>query len=982
MFYVNVIDDLNFLVSQTLIYLMNISQKILLSIVIILLTSLVRGEVRFTGTPFVKNYPRSVYMAGSQTWDIKQGSNGMMYFANNNGLLEYDGANWNVYPLPNLSVVRSLGNSDEGVLYAGGYNEMGYYKIGSGGGANYTSLLDLVPEEHVNFGDVWKIYNYQDGIIFQTYSQLMLYSEGKIDIIKAPSVFHFSFMINNEYYVNDMEKGLMRYAMGELYQMKGMETLIGKEIWGILPFNNKLLIATASDGIFLYNGNSLSSINNNTSSFLKENQVYSTLLLENKQIVFGTIQNGILICDKDGNSSNHLNMTDGLQNNTILCVGLDYLGNMWLGTDHGIDYLEVNSPLSKISFNYGVSSGYSAIIKDDRIYLGTNQGLYTKKINDVGSVIENEKILYSIDDLKGQVWSLDEIDGTLFCGHHNGTYIVDDITARKISDIPGAWMFLQIPGFPDKIICGTYTGLVVYEKKKGDWVYGKQLTGFAESARTIEFADDGSLWMTHGYQGVYHLFFNNNYDSIIRVEFYNNLNSNLPDHVTGLVKIENKILFLTPISILEFRENLDDFFKNEKYGNLFGNKSVQTIEKDQEGNLWYFADENVGVLRHGEDGNYVDISMPFRELQGSFIYSFELVYPYDENNVYFGVENGFVHYNPKYNKDYSYDFKTYLTGMKTEESDFIYNSSKSQDKNIILDFDDNSAEFLFAANDFTNPEKISYSTFLEGNDEHWSSWQKRNIRSYTNLYEGKYTFRVKSRNIYGTISNEQSMSFRVKPPFIRSIYAYVIYMILFIVLIFLFASAIKRRFIRLKQRDEKKQQELFRKKEEQLRLEGLESEKELIWMRNEKLREDVKNKDKELANSTMQMLQKNKMLITLRDELKRLAGLPGTDSRNYDIDRLVRGINKEIDNEKQWHVFETHFESVHEEFLKRIKSAYTDLTPRELKLCAYLRMNISSKEISVLMNISTRGVEISRYRLRKKLGILRHTNLTDFILSF
>jgi len=140
-------------------------------------------------------------------------------------------------------------------------------------------------------------------------------------------------------------------------------------------------------------------------------------------------------------------------------------------------------------------------------------------------------------------------------------------------------------------------------------------------------------------------------------------------------------------------------------------------------------------------------------------------------------------------------------------------------------------------------------------------------------------------------------------------------------------------------------------------------------------------KNKELANATIQMLQKNKILISLKKELKNFADHIDNEQK-YKVKRLLRRIDKEIDDENQWKIFETHFESVHEEFLLRIKSAYNDLTPRELKLCAYLRMNISSKEIAALMNISTRGVEISRYRLRKKLNLKREINLTDFILSF
>ena len=201
-------------------------------------------------------------------------------------------------------------------------------------------------------------------------------------------------------------------------------------------------------------------------------------------------------------------------------------------------------------------------------------------------------------------------------------------------------------------------------------------------------------------------------------------------------------------------------------------------------------------------------------------------------------------------------------------------------------------------------------------------------------------------------------------------------------LLIFFSWILKKRFQRAELLNQQKQKEEFRKKEEELHRETLEAEKEVIRMRNEKLREKMKQKDKELANSTIQTLHKNEMLITLRDELKKLAAFSNEAGHTHEVNHLVRKINREIDNENQWKIFEIQFEKVHEEFLNRMKSAHPNLSPRELKLCAYLRMNITSKEISVLMNISTRGVEISRYRLRKKLNLSRETNLTDFILTF
>ncbi len=956
-------------------------KNIFLVLNILLLNIALIANTSYRGTPFVKNYKRIDYQAGSQTWEIQQGSNGIMYFANNNGLLEFDGIEWNVYKLPNKSILRSIKSGEDGIIYAGGFNELGYFEVGEMGKAVYTSILDLIPKEFRDFGDVWKIYQHPDGIIFQTYYQIMFYKDDTVNIIEAPSIFHFSYNVNNEYYVNDMEKGLLRYAMGDLFPLNGMEALKGEEIWGILPYDNKLLISTSSNGTYFYNGNSLKPITNKSTPFLKKNQIYCSVLI-NDDIAFGTIQDGILICDKDGNSIYQLNKGDGLQNNTILCMKLDFLGNLWLGTDHGIDYIEINSPLSQITDNYGLSAGYAAHILDDRLYLGTNQGLFTQGKFDHGSDERSPMKMNLIEETKGQVWSLREIDGQLFCGHNNGSFIINDTSALKISDIQGAWMFSQVPDNADKIIGGTYTGLSLFKKVDGIWKFIKQLSGFSESARAIEFDNDGSLWMAHGYKGVFHIFFNSDYDSIVNVNFYNAQNSNLPLQVTGIVKIGDKILFPSSDGILEYSVDLDNFLNNNKYNRIFEDKPPQTIKKDKSDNLWYFSGNNVGVLRQGEDGNYMDVTLPFKEIAGKFIYSFEMVYPYNNDNVFFGVEDGFIHYNPSISKVYDYSFSCYLKSMHTFNPDSVYIIPiESDEKDIVLDYKNNSLEFSFSANDYENPDNILFSTILEGNDKEWSSWQKRNTRTYTNLYEGKYTFNVRAKNTYGTITSEQSFSFSIKPPFLRSFYAYIIYTFIFFIIILLIRLFIKRRFIKAKRKSEKVQQELYRRKEAQLKQEGLEAEKEIIRMRNDKLREGIKQKDKELANSTMEMLHKNEMLITLRDELKRLSKLRG-DNQQYDVTRLVRSINKEIDNEKQWQVFETHFESVHEEFLQRIKIKYPKLTPRELKLCAYLRMNISSKEISVLMNISTRGVEISRYRLRKKLGLSRDINLTDFILSF
>ena len=94
--------------------------------------------------------------------------------------------------------------------------------------------------------------------------------------------------------------------------------------------------------------------------------------------------------------------------------------------------------------------------------------------------------------------------------------------------------------------------------------------------------------------------------------------------------------------------------------------------------------------------------------------------------------------------------------------------------------------------------------------------------------------------------------------------------------------------------------------------------------------------------------------------------------------KVIRQINKEIEDKDQWALFERNFNQVHEEFFKKLAQINNKLTPKDLKLCAYIKMNLSNKEIAPLMNITVRGVETHRFRLKKKLD-LKEKNIFEFI---
>ncbi|MBN1985042.1 MAG: regulator, partial [Prolixibacteraceae bacterium] len=158
-------------------------------------------------------------------------------------------------------------------------------------------------------------------------------------------------------------------------------------------------------------------------------------------------------------------------------------------------------------------------------------------------------------------------------------------------------------------------------------------------------------------------------------------------------------------------------------------------------------------------------------------------------------------------------------------------------------------------------------------------------------------------------------------------------------------------------------------------------EQELIRLRNEKLRNEVEHKSKELANSTMSIIKKNEFLLELKTIIDKQKNELGSRYPDKYYNYLNNKIDKNISNQDDWQIFETNFERAHEQFFHKIKEAYPDLTSSDLRLCAYLRMNLSSKEIAPLLGISVRGVENHRYRLRKKLNLEHDESLTDIILS-
>ncbi len=952
------------------------------------------AEIKKIGTPFIRNFPKREYKAGTQNWDITQDKLGFIYMANNEGLLVYDGNQWQLYKMPNSSIVRALFVDKSGVIYVGAYNELGKMVTQPNGKLVYQSLKKYIPAEYQNFDDIWSVFSYENKIIFQSYNCAFICSnDSNISILKAPVRFHHAFKANNRVFFNDIAAGLLEYDGRKLSLMPGCERLKGLQIWSVISYfgTDDLMIGTLNDGMFHYDGQKLEEWGGPVNEFLKKNQVFCATSIMDQYYVIGTIQNGVVIADRNGNIIQHFSRKNGLQNSTILSVFKDRSDNLWLGLDNGIDYVNINSPITFLQNPEGLGAGYVALVNGKKLYLGTNQGLFVTDWQGQGQFGNFTLIPGTL----GQVWSLEMHEGVLICGHNNGTFEIENEKAIIIDKTPGGWKYIQLKRDPGFLIGGTYNGLILFKKVGNHWRFVKHVKGFDESFRIFEEDENGDLWMSHGFKGIFKISLNNELDSVFSYKFYTSKNGLPTDYNLNVYKIKNKIIFTSRAGVYEYNARDDRFVKSGFFTQLLQPVTdISYLKEDKKGNIWYIAWFNsvngAGLFKIKEDLRYQHISAPFAILAGKFISGFESVYEYTDTDYFIGTENGFAHYNPKIETNLNPEFSAYITKATALhlDSTFYFGNhyayrSGDQKRNYSFPYKGNAFRFIYTSPTYDNPGNIEYSYKLSGFAENWSEWSNSFTNEYTNLPHGDFVFMVKARNQLGVESRlTDQIAFSVLPPWYKTSLAYLVYLILSLFFIILIVWLIYLRIEVSKRKDRLKHLQAYRQKEQEYLRNALIDEKKIINLKNEKLRAEMIHRDKELANQTMDLIRKNQFLQNIKEELLKLKRPNNDFVLNDKIISLIAKIDKDLDHNRQWEVFESAFDEVHEDFLNRIKNTYPNLTPKELRLCAYLRLNISSKEIAPLMNISVRGVEICRYRVRKKLDIDRETNMTSFIINF
>ncbi len=896
--------------------------------------------------PKVVNFTKNDYRAQNQNWQITQSPDNEMFFGNGEGLMSYDGAFWRMLHLPDKQIVRSVASDSKGRIFTGGFAEFGYWERDATGNYKYVSLSKNLAFDRTKKEEIWHILVKGNSIYFQSFSTIYLYDYRVVTVISPPGSIMFLQNIHGKLLFQVIEKGL--YELSEDNNFRFIENsafLTKKVVSTILPCDDGFLVGTARDGIFKYQNGNFTLWNVAAQPISKDYQLNKGIRLSTGNYAFGTILNGLFILKPDGETIYHISKENGLQNNTVLSLFEDHARNLWAGLDKGIDLLDLNTPLTFFQDKSGkIGAVYAATLYNNTLYVGTNQGVFFK---------DNTGRFQLLKGSQGQVWDLKIFNNQLICGHNSGTFIINrDNSISKISEVTGGWCAIKHFNNPDILIQGTYTGIVLFKKnKRNEWSFWKKVADFSEPIKKIDFDENGNLWALNAYNRLFKIKLPQKLEySATAASSETTIESmKLPSGTKfNFNKIDNQLIFFSDNAFFTFKDSAFVTLNEVRQINLLKEKCK--IQQGLNSDIFKIFNDNIECHFEGKIARFCLKLIP----------DYESVIALDSSRYLFGLDDGYAIFDKTISPpNTSFSPMPILRLYTKDGQSYHFYPSDTKNRRFKLPPQYRTLRLDFALPCFTNTPQFQYAT-----EQDWSVWEEATSKTFTNLSAGNQIFKLKN-----DITQEVTqIAYYIEPYWYETFLAKVCYGILLLGLFFLLRKYLD--FQLDKQRiklESEKQREL---------------EKQRIKSDNEKLHFEVINKSKELANSTMNIIQKNEILIEIKDELDEMKKELGSRFTEKHYCRLLHKIDSNMSSEESWRVFEENFNEVHEDFLKRLKQKFPELSPGDLKLAAYLRMNLSSKEISPLLFISVRSVENKRYRLRKKLGLKEEDNLVDFIIRF
>ena len=889
--------------------------------------------------PFVESFTKSDYNGDNQVWNVVQGSDNAMYFANNHYILRYNGVKWERYALPNKTIIRSV-YADGDKIYCGSYKEFGYWKRVNG----YMKYFSLSANKNLFLGnadneEIWKVFKYHDKIYFQSFNELYIYDGKDVSKIKFPSQISYCYVIGDNIYVASVRNGVYTMQGKAFNPVNNWPELKDNVIHAMEMHGGHIYIFTKNSGVFIDYGGKLKPWQHTLNNTLKNEVIVTAKFIKGNKIAIGSGLQGLYIVNVGDGAYQTINRKNSLKNNAVLSLATDKEDDLWLGLDNGIAHVEINSPVSVFSDTSGLlGSVYSLADTGNGYLMVTNHGIFS----------QSGTSLSAIPNSQGQVWDVYKTGNMFVIGHNDGTFVYENGQLRKANPVNGGWKFLK-SNYDGAYFQANYSGIAVYTDIN-DLSHWKILDSITKPVRNIAQNKPGELWAADNYRSLYRIKYTKDF-KVQRVENISAKNNIKSDYGVKIFNFRNEIMFLINNVWYGYDAMQDRLVRNQLFNANFSNISdIIPVDDDSfmviKNNLLY-------TITQG-NGKFAWKLLPEKYYQGKLIMENTRAYEKGDN-LLINLDDGFLAFNP---------------GQKSRPSKIAV-EAYYQDKLIN---DDTRIKYNQSVEIDVVPEYFGYNrpdVFYTLNDSKIYLPIKNGIILLNNLSSGNQELKLFYHN--GMEYQEVAQyNFKVQRPWYFSFVMIMVYITAISLVFFIYYRWNKIKYnqkIRLNEEELKHRRQILElEMEAENKLRQQEYEKQMLEV-------EVQSKASEVAGKSLSIAKHSEMIESIQQVLE------SEDESSSLKSKIKKIIKTNSISKNEWQSFEKNLVKSHEEFVNRLSKKYPALTSKDIKLSIYLKMNLSSKEIAPLMNISYRGVELHRYRLRKKLGIEQEESLYKFMIN-
>lgn len=939
------------------------------------------GLQLFGSVPKVLQIDHNDVESGFQDLAIAQDSLRRIYVGNQEGLLRFDGEQWQGFYLPNQSAIRAV-YCKRDTVFVGGFDEFGYFlPLYPGGPVVYTSLSDGLKSSINNITEIRAIKARGEELWFRADYWLFEYAGGRVRSYPSRQKLTAMAIYGGRIILAGGDNGLCVFDNGRFEELAD-PVLEGKYIVDMIPYNGKLLIVTANDGLYTMDGhNKAERYNTAADSFMERGNIFS-VAADGSGLAFASLSKGLCTLDPETGRTTVFNNHNGLETNTVYSLFFDANHNLWAGTDDGLALIVLNSPVSHLSVrDRKLGIGYAALERGNQIVLGTSQGLFYIDAD------QEVRPLQQLTDYQPPVMCLALIGEELFVGTNDGLHILDKNGSKKIAGVPATLCIKQLHSDPNAVLLSTNDNFYLLERDGAGWHSRGKVAGYSDV--NGRFAEDalGNIWISHWLKGVFRLRLSADRKRFERVDLLDESHGFPENAGNTLTEIDGRVVFSTRRGIYSYDGAQGLFVPDNQLNSLIPHNPSAMLFMSADRTILSVSPENIMVSGINSAGERITDSTSFKSVLPDLVPGYVEMLPLSSGEMLVSSRHGFYSIDPRF-KTRKSEGPTLLNidRISTPTDSVIYRKSVGSSDSIHIDYANNSLKFAAALPEYREQDAVLYSFFLKGYDSDWSQPSRMSTKEYTKLPEGNYVLLAKAFNTYDDSEYETEFRFTIDAPWYRTTAAKAIYAIMVVLLLTGIGFLTRHISLRAARKVKEREEERLRRVQQEAEVRMLKDQYELEKVKSEQMEYNIRVKSEELSNTTMNVIRKNELLNSIIYKIRKTEEVLGEKGYNSEVKKnlnnLRRLIADNIEHDDDWKNFTDNFDVVYNNFTQRLTAQYPTLTKSEVKICCYIKMGLSSKEISSIFNLSVRSIEMYRYQIRPKLGLGREDRLAVFLQQF